>query len=412
MRILVDARLNNDFVGGVKKALEGLAFCFKEANFEDLEFVWLTNHGSSDWLQRYLPAKSQLLEEKAEVFVGAHLKTRIAEILRMSKFGDVILSGLRRFGPLKYKLPTQPKIIESVTFDVIHFPMQFGFATMYPSVYQPHDFQHLHLSKNFSKETMVLRNTGMGSMMQQASQIIVGAEWTRNDLNNFYPVYRERVLNVPVYPRPLLEDSGIEVALIKQIGDYLFYPAMDWPHKNHIGLIRAFAQVRKKFPNLFLVLSGGDLNQNKEILKAISTESVNNYVIFTGFVTEAELYSYYKNALLLIMPSFFESESLPIWEAFQIGTPVLASSITAIPEQTAGAALLFDPSVEKDFVAQLERMLSDDDLRTRLALAGTKRVSKLTPRNSALGYRHSYRRALSLEYDELDYEWQKFGFNL
>ena len=106
MRILVDARLNNDYVGGVKKALEGLAICFKEANFEDLEFVWLTNHGSSDWLQRYLPAKSQLLEEKAEVFVGAHLKTRIAEILRMSKFGDMILSGLRRFGPLKYKLPT------------------------------------------------------------------------------------------------------------------------------------------------------------------------------------------------------------------------------------------------------------------------------------------------------------------
>lgn len=410
MKILVDARLSNDYIGGVKKALEGLAYCFREANFDDLEFVWLTNHGSSDWLQKYLPMNSQLLEEKAEVFRGTSLKTQIVSKLRLLQGGDLILSILRRIGPIKYKLPKQPKIIESISFDVIHFPMQFGFKTSYPNVYQPHDFQHLHLSKNFSKETMVLRNAGMGSMMQQASQIIVGAEWTKNDLINFYPDYGERIINVPVYPRPLLKDVRIEEAVMQQIGDYLFYPAMDWPHKNHIGLIRAFAQVRQKFPDLFLVLSGGDLNQNEEILDAINRESVGKYVIFTGFVTEAELYSYYKNSLLLIMPSFFESESLPIWEAFQIGTPVLASSITAIPEQTAGAALLFDPSIKKDFEAQLERILTDEDLRARLVLGGTKRVAKLTPRNSALGYRYSYRRALSLEFDELDNEWQKIGF--
>jgi glycosyltransferase involved in cell wall biosynthesis len=410
MRILVDARLSNDYVGGVKKALEGLAFCFKEANFGDLEFVWLTNHGSSDWLQKYLPANSQLLEEKAEVFGGAHLKTQIAKIFRVSNIGDLIISGLRRYGPIKYKLPNQPKIIESVAFDVIHFPMQFGFATMYPNVYQPHDFQHLHLPKNFSKETMVLRNTGMGSMMQQASQIIVGAEWTRNDLVNFYPVYRERVLNVPVYPRPLLEDSGTEVAVIKQIGDYIFYPAMDWPHKNHSGLIKVFAKVTRSFPNLSLVLAGGNLSSNKDIATLVEVLGIADKVRFTGFLSEAELFHFYQNAKIMVMPSFFESESLPIWEAFIAKVPVLSAAITAIPEQVKSSALLFNPNNDIDFYEKMVALLMNSELRSQLVERGIQRVSNLSAYNSALGYRFAYRRAAGKEIDDLDSSWLENSF--
>jgi glycosyltransferase involved in cell wall biosynthesis len=328
----------------------------------------------------------------------------------MSKFGDVILSGLRRCGPLKYKLPTQPKIIESVTFDVIHFPMQFGFATMYPSVYQPHDFQHLHLSKNFSKETMVLRNAGMGSMMQQASQIIVGAEWTRNDLNNFYPVYRERVLNVPVYPRPLLEDSGIEVGLIKQIGDYLFYPAMDWPHKNHSGLIKVFAKVTKSFPNLSLVLAGGNLSSNKQIATLVEVLGIANKVRFTGFLSEPELFHYYQNAKIMVMPSFFESESLPIWEAFMAKVPVLSAAITAIPAQVKSSAMLFDPNNDIDFYEKMVELLMNSELRSQLVELGIQRVGNLSAYNSALGYRFAYRRAAGKEIDDLDSSWFEKSF--
>ena len=44
------------------------------------------------------------------------------------------------------------------------------------------------------------------------------------------------------------------------------------------------------------------------------------------------------------MPSLFESVSIPIYEAFQVGTPVAASNILAIPEQVGDAGLLFDPN--------------------------------------------------------------------
>ena len=410
MRILVDARLSNDYIGGVKKALEGLAYCFKEANFDDLEFVWLTNHGSSDWLQKYLPLNSQLLEEKAEVFRGTNLKTQIVSKLRLLQVGDLILSILRRYGPIKYKLPKQPKIIESVSFDVIHFPMQFGFKTSYPNVYQPHDFQHLHLSENFSKETMVLRNAGMGSMMQQASQIIVGAEWTRNDLNNFYPVYREKVLNVPVYPRPLLEDPEIEARMIKEIGDYLFYPAMDWPHKNHSGLIKVFAKVTKSFPNLSLVLTGGNLSSNKEIATLVEVLGIADKVRFTGFLSEGELFHFYQNAKILVMPSFFESESLPIWEAFMAKVPVLSAAITAIPAQVKSSALLFNPNSDIDFYEKMVALLMNSELRSQLVELGIQRVSNLSAYNSALGYRFAYRRAAGKEIDDLDATWLERSF--
>ena len=58
-----------------------------------------------------------------------------------------------------------------------------------------------------------------------------------------------------------------------------------------------------------------------------------------------DLQAIYKLATALVMPSLFESVSIPIYEAFQAGIPVLASNILAIPEQVGDAGLLFDPNI-------------------------------------------------------------------
>ena len=40
--------------------------------------------------------------------------------------------------------------IEEAGADVVHFPFQDAFTTEVPSLYQPHDLQHLHLPELFS----------------------------------------------------------------------------------------------------------------------------------------------------------------------------------------------------------------------------------------------------------------------
>jgi glycosyltransferase involved in cell wall biosynthesis len=67
----------------------------------------------------------------------------------------------------------------------------------------------------------------------------------------------------------------------------------------------------------------------------------------------------YRLATMLVMPSLYESVSIPIFEAFQAGTPVAASSIFAIPEQVGNAAVLFDP-LSPDAIAEAVLSLAND----------------------------------------------------
>ena len=101
---------------------------------------------------------------------------------------------------------------------------------------------------------------------------------------------------------------------------------------------------------------------------------------------------------------------MPIWEAFALGVPVITSKITALPAQVGEAALLFDPEDPRDMAIQIAKLLNDDLLRKSLVLKGSERITKLTPANTASGYRYAYRRALNLVHDNHDLEWEKNGF--
>jgi len=80
---------------------------------------------------------------------------------------------------------------------------------------------------------------------------------------------------------------------------------------------------------------------------------------------------------LLIMPSLFESISIPIYEAFSIGVPVCSSNVVALPEQTNGGALLFNPKDTKDIENKIQKVLSDSSLQEELIRRGRLVIDNL-----------------------------------
>ena len=79
------------------------------------------------------------------------------------------------------------------------------------------------------------------------------------------------------------------------------------------------------------------------------------------------------------MPSLFESVSIPIYEAFQIGTPVVASGILAIPEQVGDAGLLFDPTSVESIKEAILKILKDPEAARLLGKKGRDRMLAMTP---------------------------------
>jgi len=83
------------------------------------------------------------------------------------------------------------------------------------------------------------------------------------------------------------------------------------------------------------------------------------------------------------MPTLFESVSLPIWESFYLGVPVVSSNVCALPEQVGDAGLLFDPHNIEDLAEKIYKIWIDDEIRKSLIEKGFKRIKNMTLENYA-----------------------------
>ena len=83
----------------------------------------------------------------------------------------------------------------------------------------------------------------------------------------------------------------------------------------------------------------------------------------------------------LVMPTLFESVSIPIYEAFALETAVCSSNAAALPEQVGDAGLMFNPNDIYDMAANMTKYLSDDSLRKEKAKLGFERVKNFNHEN-------------------------------
>jgi glycosyltransferase involved in cell wall biosynthesis len=96
---------------------------------------------------------------------------------------------------------------------------------------------------------------------------------------------------------------------------------------------------------------------------------------WVGEPSDLELAALMRGARCLVYPSLYEGFGIPILEAMKVGTPVVTSSVTAMPEVAGDAALLVDP-VDVDAIADgIAQVLRDADLRRTLQRRGLERAA-------------------------------------
>ncbi len=86
----------------------------------------------------------------------------------------------------------------------------------------------------------------------------------------------------------------------------------------------------------------------------------------------------YSLADVFVFPSLVEGFGLPPLEAMACGTPVLASTASAVSEAVGDAALAFDARDAEQLATVLSRVLTDTVLRTTLSRRGVERVRAFT----------------------------------
>ena len=74
---------------------------------------------------------------------------------------------------------------------------------------------------------------------------------------------------------------------------------------------------------------------------------------------------------------------MPVLEALASGIPCAVSSIEPMKGIAGNAALQFDPLEEEQITAALERIITDQELRTQLRVAGPQRAADFSWRTAA-----------------------------
>ena len=278
--------------------------------------------------------------------------------------------------------------------------------TSKPFAFTLHDLQDHYYPENFLWWQRILRYQINARLSRRARRIICESQYVRRDIVRLFDTAEERIAVLPAPPlrqfRADENDSSLEAVRIrpKLPENFLFYPAQFWPHKNHLRLVEAFKEVAAEFPNLHLVLTGktnmrrikrkaiggndpptgGAIGRDQyaAVLSAVDKMGLSGRVHHLGYVEQDSLKAIYRLATALVMPSLFESVSIPIYEAFEVGTPVVASGILGIPEQVGDAGLLFDPTSVASIRQAILEIARDPEGARRLGQKGRDRMTGMT----------------------------------
>lgn len=109
-------------------------------------------------------------------------------------------------------------------------------------------------------------------------------------------------------------------------------------------------------------------------------------IVFTGYVDEKLKAALLVGAAAVVYPSLFEGFGLPLLEAMAIGTPVLCSVSTSIPEVVGRCGYYFDPYSVDSLHAAFLRLWADRD-----SGAVAHVVASARERAGTFGYDATYR---------------------
>ena len=149
---------------------------------------------------------------------------------------------------------------------------------------------------------------------------------------------------------------------------YVCYVADPLAHKNHELLPQMMRILIREEPRLRLKLTVG-----AEDLPSVTRDAKRLGVLqqfdFVGRLDRHRIFSLYKNAVALVMPSKLESFGLPLYEAMAVGCPIVVSDRPFAREACGQAALYADPDAAETFADYISKLLSDPafrDERSRL----------------------------------------------
>jgi glycosyltransferase involved in cell wall biosynthesis len=397
LKVAINAQLRqSSSAGGVDSVVVGLIAALGRLDGPE-RYVVVCRWDDDQWIRKYTGPNQTVVKGP-----GRRRSPLVSAVARVAAKQERLVRLWRRHVelPRLMRLPLSNGFFESLGCQVVHFPYQVHSVCSVPTVFNPHDLQHVHLPQFFSPDDIAERDFRYRSGCRFARMVVVGSQWVKRDVMEHYGIAAEKIQVIPwaapteAYDAPA---PGAVGEIRRRYGlrrPYFYYPAMTWPHKNHLRLLEAFASIRSgPASEMDLVCTGFKRPEHwPAIERRIRELGLEDRARFLGMVPREEIRGVYRAATAVIVPTLFEAASAPVFEAWAEGVPAACSTVTSLPEQVGAAAILFDPLSVEAIAAAMVQLAADAPLRERLIAAGRSRLADFDWQRTAKAYRAVYRK--------------------
>lgn len=276
--------------------------------------------------------------------------------------------------------------------DILHCTYQLPLRVKAAcNVYTIHDLVPLRLpytTLDNKRQTYRL----LRKIAAEADHIVTVSENSKRDIMRLLGVPEERVTNTyeaVEFPRAAMERSDDVVAEQLQ-GSYglelqnylLFYGALE-PKKNVARLLDAFMLSAVDIPLVITGAVGWGNQAETKLLDELSSRDRGRdeggpRVYRFEYVSVPMLVTLIRGARAVLFPSLYEGFGLPVLEAMLLGTPVVTSRTSSLPELAGEAALYVNPYDTDDIARAIKTIAADADLRREMSARGRRQAEQFS----------------------------------
>jgi glycosyltransferase involved in cell wall biosynthesis len=149
------------------------------------------------------------------------------------------------------------------------------------------------------------------------------------------------------------------------------------PKKCPDDLVKAFPKVVKKVPNAKLIFAGKGEEETK-LKRLVSDLSLNEKVIFAGFISEDEKWDLLKSCDVFVLPSVVEGHPITVIEAMACHKAVIATDVGPFPEviKNGETGLLVSLHSPEDLADAMIELAIDEDKKITMGKKARKDVEE------------------------------------
>jgi glycosyltransferase involved in cell wall biosynthesis len=216
-----------------------------------------------------------------------------------------------------------------------------------PTVLTLHDVQWTQYPEYVRPMKRAYLRISVPSSLRRSTHVTVPSLFVAGTLAQHFSINAQKISVVP---------HGLEFTITTDITDertlrerygiksrrMIFFPAITHPHKNHLFLLDLMANGVGDFadPDLVLVCAGAQGNAEHDVANAIVERGLSSRVLRLGHVNGADRNGLMQMAEALVFPSEYEGFGAPVIEAMALGTPVICSDQTSLPEVVGDAGVV------------------------------------------------------------------------